>query len=211
MTSLSSGRPVRMADCRGLWRRTLLIDTDGRRDTTADVRWLQGITAFVDLRRPAPGSPSLHDGFAGWLHQHDDVFEWSRFTGVQPAGEHPDAGRMCWEGDVLVETGVHADYVEHWVLEPAPGPCWGLSLAGSGGGQGLLVRVGGHFGWATDTVDGVEISLGRVSGAGWEITDSCHPARHGVELRPRLRASALTVGHSGEAWTVTNSEGEVKV
>lgn len=41
-----------MTDCRGLWRRTLLIDTDGTLDRTTDVRWLQGLTRFVDLRRP---------------------------------------------------------------------------------------------------------------------------------------------------------------
>jgi hypothetical protein len=101
-----------IADCAGLWRRTLLIDTDGSRDTNADVRWLQGITAFVDLRRPVPrpdfsGAQSIsdftglqrnwlstQDGFAGRLSQRGDVFEWSHFTRLQPPGAHPDAGRM---------------------------------------------------------------------------------------------------------------------
>lgn len=190
----------------GLWRRTLLIDTDGSRDTTADVRWLQGITAFVDLRRPA--DPAARDGFAGWLQQHEDVFVWSRFAGLQPAGEHPDAGRMHWEGDILVETGVHADYVEHWVLEPAPGPCWAMSLTGPDSGQALLVRVGPHFGWAQSTADGVEISLGSVDG--WQITDSSDPARQGLDLTPRLTGGALTV--TGEhTWTVTDTEGEVEL
>jgi hypothetical protein len=193
----------------GLWRRTLLIDTDGSRDTTTDVRWLQGITAFVDLRRPVPADLAAQDGFAGWLSQDDDVFVWSRFAGLQPAGEHPDAGRMHWDGDILVETGVYAEYVEHWVLEPAPGPCWALTLAATDA-QALLVRVGTHFGWAQATTGGVEISLGTVSGQTWQVTDSSDPVRHGVDLAPRLRGSALTVTDD-PPWTVTVSEGEVKL
>lgn len=201
-----------MSECAGLWRRTLLINTDGSRDTTTDVRWLQGSTAFVDLRRPVPRDPDTQDGFAGWLQQHDDVFVWTRFTGLQPAGEHPDAGRMHWDGDVLVETGVHAEYVEHWVLEPAAGPCWALTLAGPG--QALLVRVGEHFGWAQETAEGVEISLGRIAGTVWEITDSSESTRHGINLSPRRNGGELAVEENafGErTWTVTDSEGEVKV
>ena len=194
----------------GLWRRTLLIDTDGSRDTTTDVRWLQGITAFVDLRRPVPADPAAQDGFAGWLQQDDDVFVWSRFAGLQPAGEHPDAGRMHWDGDILVETGVYADYVEHWVLEPAPGPCWALTLTGPDSGQALLVRVGTHFGWARANNDGVEITLGSVVGSGWKITDSSDPVRHGVDLSPRLRDGELTVT-GDHTWTVTDSEGVVEL
>jgi hypothetical protein len=195
-----------MSECVGLWRRTLLIDTDGSRDTITDVRWLQGITGFVDLRRPA--DPAAWDGFAGRLYQDGDVFEWDRFTGLQPQ-EQPDAGRMHWDGDILVETGVHADYVEHWVLEPAPGPCWALSLGGALGGQALLLRVGPHFGWARSTADGVEITLGSVTDAGWIVADSSDRARHGVDLVPALRAGELAV--SDGIWTITDSEGEVKV
>ena len=58
---------VLMTECSGLWRRTLLIKSDGSRDTGTDVAWLQGITAYADTR-----------GFAGRLSQHDDVFEWQR-------------------------------------------------------------------------------------------------------------------------------------
>jgi hypothetical protein len=208
-----SVRRVEMAECVGLWRRTLLIDADGSRDTTTDVRWLQGLTAFVDLRRPVPPDPAAQDGFAGRLQQHDDVFEWTRFVGLRPAGEHPDAGRMRWDGDVLVETGVHDDYVEHWVLEPAAGPCWALNLFDPDSGEALLLRVGEHFGWAqrgspkTAGVD--EISMGFV-GATWEITDSSDSSRHGVDLAPRLAGSELTLlGNGGRTWTVKDSEGEV--
>lgn len=195
-----------MSECVGLWRRTLLIDADGSRDTTTDVRWLQGLSAFVDLRRPA--EPGAWDGFAGWLFQDGDVFEWRRFTGLSP--QHtPDAGRMHWDGDVLVETGVHADYVEHWVLEPVAGPCGALTLAGPDNSQALLLRAGELFGWATRTAGGAEISLGTVSGDRWLITDSSDSTRDGVDLWPRLHTHELTVTGGGQ-WTVTNSEGEVK-
>lgn len=195
-----------MAECVGLWRRTLLIDNDGSQDTVTDVRWLQGITGFVDLRRPA--DPAAWDGFAGWLHQDGDVFEWDRFTGLQPQ-VLPDAGRMHWDGDVLVETGVHADYVEHWVLEPAPGPCWALSLTGTGGGQALLLRVGSHFGWARSSAQTVEITLGSVTDAGWTITDSSDLTRLGADLAPAITDGKLTL--STGLWTIADSEGEVKV
>ena len=79
-----------MTECSGLWRRTLLIDSDGSHDTSTGVAWLQGITAYVDTR-----------GFAGRLSQHDDVFEWQRLIDIEPPGPFPDAGRMRWEADVL--------------------------------------------------------------------------------------------------------------
>ena len=100
---------VLMTECNGLWRRTLLIATDGSHDTGTGVAWLQGITAYVDTR-----------GFAGRLSQHGDVFEWQRQIDVEPPGHFPDAGRMRWEAGTLIEVGVHQDYVEHWVRQDGP-------------------------------------------------------------------------------------------
>ena len=77
---------VLASDCAGLWRRTLLIEADGSRDTGTDVTWLQGITAYVDTR-----------GFAGTLSQSDNVFEWHRSVDLEPPGPFPDAGSMHWE------------------------------------------------------------------------------------------------------------------
>ena len=109
---------VLMTECSGLWRRTVLIDSDGSRDTSAGVAWLQGITAYVDTR-----------GFAGRLSQHGDVFEWQRLIDIEPPGPFPDAGRMRWEAGVLIEVGVHEDYVEHWVRQDGTAaPCWALFL-----------------------------------------------------------------------------------
>jgi 2OG-Fe(II) oxygenase superfamily len=104
---------VPMAECSGLWRRTLLINADGSRDTGTDVAWLQGITAYVDTR-----------GFAGRLSQHNDVFTWQRLIDIEPPGPFPDAGRMRWEAGALIEVGIgaHTDYECFTLLKPtAPG------------------------------------------------------------------------------------------
>ena len=98
-----------IADCSGLWRRSLLIGADGTRDTGGDVRWLQGLTGYVDSR-----------GFAGRLEQQGDVFHWLRDVDLEPPGPFPDEGAMHWDGEVLVETGVHQVYAEHWVREDGP-------------------------------------------------------------------------------------------
>src|ERR1700759_3005473 len=97
---------VTVSECAGLWRRTLLVEADGSRDTGTDVTWLQGITAFIDSR-----------GFAGTLSQCGDVFSWHRTIDRQPPGPYPDEGSMRWRDGLLVETGVHTDYVEHWVRD----------------------------------------------------------------------------------------------
>lgn len=143
---------VLISDCVGLWRRTLLIEADGSRDTGADVRWLQGITAYVDSR-----------GFAGRLDQDAGIFQWHRVVDLEPPGP-PDAGEMRWEGPTLVETGVHADYVEHWMRDDgAQSPRWAVFLVGPDGEPGLLVRVGARFGFAGRGV----VVIGDVDGPQW--------------------------------------------
>ena len=126
---------VLMTECNGLWRRTLLIATDGSHDTGTGVAWLQGITAYVDTR-----------GFAGRLSQHGDVFEWQRQIDVEPPGHFPDAGRMRWEAGTLIEVGVHQDYVEHWVRQDGPAtPCWALFLENADpAARRSAVRLGGR-------------------------------------------------------------------
>ncbi len=141
---------VLASDCAGLWRRTLLIEADGSRDTGTDVVWLQAGSAYVDSR-----------GFGGELVQRGTVFSWRRDVELAPSGPAPDEGEMRWDGDTLIETGVHEDYVEHWVRDPGPTtPQGGFFLRAPDGGQALLVRVGPIFGWlgageaVIDTVDG---------------------------------------------------------
>ncbi|MGH3581401.1 MAG: hypothetical protein ACRDUB_07425 [Mycobacterium sp.] len=170
-----------MIDYAGLWRRTLLIEADGSRDDEPGVQWLQGRTAYVDSR-----------GFAGTLSQTGDVFEWHRTVNVQPPGPFPDAGVMSWDGDVLIETGVHEDYVEHWVREPDTTAATGaLFLSGPGGEPALLVRAGALFGWA----DGAQVLIGSAGGAEYQAL--------GIII------SGKEIQANGVRWTVDQSEGNV--
>jgi hypothetical protein len=170
---------VLATDCVGRWRRTLLIEADGSRDSGTDVTWLQGITAYVDSR-----------GFAGTLSQSDNIFQWHRTVDLEPPGPLPDAGAMHWSDGVLVETGVHADYVEHWCRDSvAVTPCGALFLAAPDGQPGLLMRVGHLFGWA---------------GGGTVVIDSVEGPRWNA-----LEISGKHVWANGVRWTVEQSEGNV--
>jgi hypothetical protein len=172
--------PVLMTDCTGLWRRVLLVEADGTRDTGTDVVWLQGITAYVDSR-----------GFAGRLHQRGDIFEWARPIDTAPLSAFPDAGRMHWEAGTLVEVGVHADYTEHWVRDDGPAtPCWAAILRFRQD-DALLMRVGELFGWA----DRSGVVLGEVGGPEWAALD------------PRLDGGEVEA--SGVRWSVKECEGNV--
>jgi hypothetical protein len=172
---------VLMSECIGFWRRTLLIEADGSRDTGTDVGWLQGITAYIDTR-----------GFAGRLGQHEDVFEWSRLIDIQPPGPFPDAGRMRWETDTLVEVGLHSDYVEHWVRDDgAFSPCWALFVRSGDGDDALLLRVGNLFGWA----DRTGVMQGVVGGPEWTVLGPC--------------MSGENLEANGVRWKVEQSEGNV--
>jgi hypothetical protein len=167
---------VSMAECTGLWQRTLLIGADGSHDTGAGVAWLQGITAYVDTR-----------GFAGRLGQHADVFCWQRLIDIEPPGSSPDAGRMHWEQGTLIETGVHEDYVEHWVRQDGPAtPCWALFAT-----EAILLRAGAQFGWA----DPSGVVVGTIGGRQWATLD------------PRINGSDLTA--NGVRWRIEDSEGDV--
>ncbi|HEX2286928.1 MAG TPA: hypothetical protein VHI10_19250 [Mycobacterium sp.] len=167
-----------MIDCVGLWRRTLLIDADGSRDTGTHVRWLQGTTAYVDSR-----------GFAGRLGRSGDIFEWSRLIDIEPPGLHPDAGRMHWEAETLVEVGVYAEYVEHWVRDgDRHMPCWALFAD-----DAILMRVGDLFGWA----DGAGVVVGAIGAAEW------------LRVSPRMHGSELEA--KGVRWKIKDSEGNVNL
>jgi hypothetical protein len=170
-----------IAECTGLWRRSLLIEADGTRDTGGGVSWLQGISAYVDSR-----------GFAGRLQQDDNVFEWHRDVDLEPPGPFPDAGEMRWEDGVLVETGVHADYVEHWVREEGTtSPVGALFLRAPDGANALLLRVGDLFGWASSGV----VVIGPVDGPDWKRLD--------------IVFDDAGVAANGVRWTAERTEGNV--
>ncbi len=125
---------------RGVWRRTLL-QTVQHTDTATIVFWLQTANWHADLRIPAQrpdfsGVASVaacnvlqmaflagQQGFAGATEvtasAQGEICAWHRLIDLQPPATGPDAGRMAFTAEHLIETGLHARYLEHWVHEPA--------------------------------------------------------------------------------------------
>ncbi|MFV8176189.1 hypothetical protein B7435_25870 [Mycolicibacterium peregrinum] len=172
---------VRATQCAGLWRRTLLIEADGSRDTGTGVAWLQAGSAYVDSR-----------GFGGELVQRGTIFSWRRDIELEPSGPVLDEGDMRWEGETLIETGVHEDYVEHWVRDPGPTtPCGGLFLRAPDGDRVILVRVGPVFGW----LGAGEVVIDTVGAPAW--------AALAIELEDKC------IQANGVRWVVERSEGTV--
>jgi hypothetical protein len=160
-----------VADLAGLWRRSLIAWPDGRRDTSTEVHWLQGLRAFGDLRRPTALPDFSHaaalselsrqdcaqlaqqQAFAGYLTFDGRHFEWARLIDYQPPGRFADAGSLRWEGEVLIEEGRDVDYIEHWHRDPAAEqqPAAALMLRDSlRGTRALLLKVGTDFVFARD-------------------------------------------------------------
>jgi hypothetical protein len=124
---------------RGLWRRTLL-QTPQQEDTTTTVFWLQTACWHADLRIPAqrPDFAGVTDlagcnaaqlawlasqqGFAGatevTVSQQGELCAWHRRIDFQPPAAGPDVGLMDFTPAHLVETGLYASYLEHWVMAP---------------------------------------------------------------------------------------------
>jgi hypothetical protein len=173
-------RAAQPADLPGLYRRLLISWPGGGADTSTRVRWLQGTSAYLDLRQPAelwrPAGPTLalppvatvrcladasrehclrlarQEGFAGRLAFDGTYYEWQRAIDYQPpAGV--DSGTLHWEAALLVETGRDMQYLEHWQRAPgAPAqPCCALELWDPGAGvRGSLLAVGPYFMFARD-------------------------------------------------------------
>lgn len=72
----------------GCWARTLLTTTDGHRDDTTEVIWLQAGELYVDLRGPAGG---VTEGFAGRLVADGPYAHWLRAIDLH-APTHPRRG-----------------------------------------------------------------------------------------------------------------------
>jgi hypothetical protein len=164
-----------VSDLTGLWRRSLIVRTDGTRDTATWVHWLQGPSDYADLRQPADRPDfggvgclrqltrahldwmARQDGFAGKLLVSDGIFEWCRDIDFQPAGPIPDRGRLIRDGDMMIEEGYHSPYIEHWHPDPNAGtPAYALRLRDSANGcAGRIVRVGTVFMYARGRVAGL--------------------------------------------------------
>lgn len=157
---------LKVKDIEGLWRRSLIEYPDGRRDSSTEVRWLQGHREFADLRQPARlpsfahasgldqlsmadcAALAVQQGFAGILRCDDHYFEWDRQIDFQPLSATADAGSLEFAAGALIERGRHAAYVEHWHRDDSigrhPSTAWLLRDAEEGT-MGLLLRVGPMF------------------------------------------------------------------
>ncbi|MEX0840045.1 MAG: hypothetical protein WD034_10955 [Parvibaculum sp.] len=162
----------RLDNLTGLWRRSLILWPDGRRDDTSWVNWLQGPGLYLDLRQPAGRPDFAHvasladltprdmgwlarqEGFAGELVHEGGWFEWRRDIDFQPEAIYSDRGRLRVEGDVMIEEGADIPYIEHWHREPiAAEPCWAMRLRDRDGGRkAALIRLGHLFMYARDRV-----------------------------------------------------------
>ncbi|MDX2350931.1 hypothetical protein [Stutzerimonas xanthomarina] len=153
----------------GVWRRRLLTTTDGRRDETSDVYWLQTAQLHADIRIPHPPTASAslatcsqaqqldlceQSGFAGLTLVEGDICQWQRLIDYQPPGAAPDIGRMRFEGaDQLLEDGLDGRYHEVWQRVPeSEGTNWGLWLrsADEPERQACLLVAGDYFMFAAD-------------------------------------------------------------
>ena len=222
---------LEVSDLTGLWRRSLIVRADGGRDTTSWVRWLQGRSDYADLRQPL-GRPDFggvqclrqltrthldwmatQDGFAGKLLISGGIFEWRRDIDFQPSGPMPDRGCLTSKGDMVIETGYHSPYIEHWHLDSrSEAPVYALRLEDRANGcAGQIVRVGELFMYARGRSTGLpaaadlaaciacagslsdaqdiadcEVSFGSVNGPCWAIRQSTLPFKEGQLLGMRL-------------------------
>lgn len=162
---------LNIGDLQGLWRRSLIVWPDGRRDGTTVVSWLQGPNFYIDLRAPASRPDfagvatrddltfdqvtwlATQEGFAGQLFFDGHFFAWQRLIDYQPKSPNADAGRLWFEDGRMIEEGRDIPYIEHWHRDDHAEvtPCGALRLVDRDtGGTGLLVRTGSLFMYARD-------------------------------------------------------------
>jgi hypothetical protein len=209
---------LKLADLTGLWTRSLQAWPDGRRDTTTQVGWLQGIASYADLRQPPTiigrfgHARCLHDlsladceqlalqqAFAGIFVARAEGHEWLRVIDYQPPRPTRDIGRLYWQDDILIEEGLQGEYIEHWHRDPQLPllPCAALTLRGLDDERwGSLLRVGNLFMLARDRqcpVQGGSLAA-AVAGAA-----DLAAARALVDFE--ISAGVITA----EAWQITRS------
>lgn len=209
--------PATLEILKGLWTRSLIAWSDGTRDTTTEVRWLQGPGLYCDLRQPAEmpsfsGATCLaevtptqlewmakQDAFAGELIFDGACFEWERSINLQPYTAHADRGYLHFDGDVLIEHGEQLPYIEHWHQHTrCTGPFVAAKLEASGARmQGYLVRAGAFFMYAR--------ANDRDLSSGETLIDCVRAApSHAVALR--LLDFEVSFGRIGSAgWRIERS------
>lgn len=132
----------------GHWQRNW-IKAPGHEDYDTAVHWLQSPGIYADIRIPAVrpelgkaralcdlAAPSLGlllaaEGFAGTIGVSNSVCEWDRTINWHGTPQGADIGHMAWDGaGRLIETGVHAEYVEQWRRRTGTPEGWLLECAG---------------------------------------------------------------------------------
>lgn len=226
---------------RGVWQRSLL-SAPGLYDTDSTVLWMQTSRWHADIRIPADrpdfrGVQSLADcdesqlhwlatqqGFAGVTTVDRRTTEtcWLRQIDFQPPSAVPDAGHARFESGMLVETGIHADYVEHWHRQPATDDGFSVfrrldtdatTLLLTAGAMVMQVRARrccfgpdgwGSGDWLREQLD-FEISYGVRNAAGWQILHSTFPWREGRQVMLQLNehrdgSLQLTIDGRASRW-----------
>lgn len=165
---MSSGFTVN--DLVGVWRRRSIETSDGHKDTTTQVFWLQTHSCFGDIRIPIDRVPCLghrsldelteeaaialshQQGFGGITHVEGETCQWHRQIDYQPPNGSRDIGLLAWEQDILIELGVDASYREEWErIDDGASGCIALVLEpdaatdASSGWKGCFVCVGDYF------------------------------------------------------------------
>lgn len=197
------------------------------------------VAGLRDLTQPQIAWLATQEGFAGVLDREDEYFVWRREIDFQPQALYSDAGTLRFEADYMVEEGRDVAYTEHWhhSKDLPTAPRWGARLSDPDSGRaGMILAVGplfmiavsrrlklppqlhltqcvelaGSLAVAQDLVD-CELSLGRVTPAGWVIDRSSLPwrERRTVSLSARDGRLAMVVSGDDEPrmWTITSVEG----
>lgn len=196
------------------------------------------VKGLRDLTQPQIAWLATQEGFAGILEREDQYFVWRREIDFQPQALYSDAGTLRFEADYMVEEGRDVAYIEHWHRDAArpTAPRWGARLSDAESGRtGMILSVGalfmiavsrtrtlppqlhlsecvalaGGLEMAQDLVD-CELSLGRVTAAGWIIERSSLPWREGAAVSLSARDGRLELAVSGSEprlWTIVNVEG----
>jgi hypothetical protein len=201
----------------GLWQRDVMIRPDGSRDETTRVFWLQTRRLFADIRVPADRPPAAEgfagadllalarmQGFGGVFEVEGDFCRWRREIDYQPPNDEADEATCFFEGEILVEVGVHAPYREDWRrLTPADAPLasWRLEQDDRVPGRaGILVVAGDRFILIEDRADKLPPAA---SLAALVAEDLARGARDAALERLGMR---IALGHvAAGAWRVTLS------
>jgi hypothetical protein len=146
------------AGLQGHWRRDW-IRTPDHEDRSTRVHWMQAGALYADIRVPA-ARPELAcsclarasprdlaslmraEAFAGTIAVADGVCTWTREVNWHGRPDAVDAGAMAFEDGALIETGLHAAYVERWLRVGARLRAQRLR---SGPHEGVLAEDGACF------------------------------------------------------------------